>query len=145
MAFTDRPAWLHGAIAAGVQVYRECGVPLLETRLVSEEQRGTDFAGELVLAPPSAAGSAWMRRFKGAQTGFASGWMRLRGNRRRRNHDRGFVVSDHADWPDLLRTIRDTGASRVIATHGNTDAIVRALNEAGITTGVFDTQFGGDD
>ncbi|BCT92517.1 DNA ligase-associated DEXH box helicase [Lysobacter helvus] len=145
MAFTDRPAWLHGAIAAGVQVYRECGIPLLETRLVSDEQRGADFAGELVLAPPSAAGSAWMRRFKHAQTGFASGWMRLRGNRRRRNHDRGFVVSDHADWPDLLRTIRDTGASRVIATHGNTDAIVRALNEAGIATGVFDTQFGGED
>jgi putative mRNA 3-end processing factor len=145
MAHTDRPAWLHGAIAAGVQVYRECGVPLLDTRLVSEEQRGADFAGELVLAPPSAAGSAWMRRFRRAQTGFASGWMRLRGNRRRRNHDRGFVVSDHADWPDLLRTIRETGARRVIATHGNTDALVRALNEEGIATGTFSTEFGGDD
>ena len=145
MAHTDRPAWLHGAIAAGVQVYRDCGVPLLETRLVAEEQKGADFAGELVLAPPAAAGSAWMRRFRRAQTGFASGWMRIRGNRRRRNHDRGFVVSDHADWPDLLRTIRETGARRVIATHGNTDAIVRALNEHGITTGVFDTNYGGED
>ena len=145
MAHTDRPAWLHGAIAAGVQVYRECGVSLLDTRLVSDEQRGADFAGELVLAPPSAAGSAWMRRFRGAQTGFASGWMRIRGNRRRRNHDRGFVVSDHADWPDLLRTIRETGARRVIATHGNTDALVRALNEQGIATETFSTQFGGDD
>ena len=145
MAHTDRPAWLHGAIAAGVQVYRDCGVPLLETRLVAEEQKGADFAGELVLAPPSAAGSAWMRRFRRAQTGFASGWMQIRGNRRRRNHDRGFVVSDHADWPDLLRTIRETGARRVIATHGNTDAIVRALNEHGIATGVFDTNFGGED
>lgn len=145
MAHTDRPAWLHGAIAAGVQVYRDCGVPLLDTRLVSDEQRGADFAGELVLAPPSAAGSPWMRRFRNAQTGFASGWMRIRGNRRRRNHDRGFVVSDHADWPDLLRTIRETGARRVIATHGNTDALVRALNEQGIATGTFSTQFGGDD
>ena len=145
MAWTDRPAWLHGAIAAGVQVYRDCGIPLLATRAVAEEQRGADFAGELVLAPPSAAGSAWMRRFKGAQTGFASGWMRIRGNRRRRNHDRGFVVSDHADWPDLLRTIRDTRAARVIATHGNTDALVRALNEGGIATGVFSTEYGGED
>ena len=145
MAHTDRPAWLHGAIAAGVQVYRECGVPLLDTRLVSDEQRGADFAGELVLAPPSAAGSAWMRRFRRAQTGFASGWMRIRGNRRRRNHDRGFVVSDHADWPDLLRTIRETGARRVIATHGNTDALVRALNEQGIATGTFSTEYGGED
>jgi putative mRNA 3-end processing factor len=71
--------------------------------------------------------------------------MRIRGNRRRRNVDRGFVISDHADWPDLLRTIRETGARRVIATHGNTDALVRALNEEGIRTETFATQFGEDD
>ena len=144
-AHTDRPAWLHGAIDAGVQVYRACGVPMLATQRITDEQRGADFAGELVLAPPSAAGSAWMRRFRRAQSGFASGWMRVRGNRRRRNLDRGFVVSDHADWPDLLRTIRDTGARRVIATHGNTDAIVRALNELGIATGIFATEYGAEE
>ena len=83
-----------------------------------------------------------MRRFKRAQTGFASGWMRVRGNRRRRNCDRGFVVSDHADWPDLMRTIRETGARRVIATHGNTDAILRALNDDGIAAEAFRTEFG---
>ncbi|QSX78670.1 ligase-associated DNA damage response exonuclease [Agrilutibacter solisilvae] len=142
---TDRPAYLHGAVAAGVEVYRRCAVPMLDTRTVADEAKGADFAGELVLAPPSAAGSPWMRRFRRAQTGFASGWMRIRGNRRRRNHDRGFVVSDHADWPDLLRTVRETGARRVIATHGNTDAIVRALNEEGIATGVFATHYGAED
>jgi putative mRNA 3-end processing factor len=150
MHVTDQPALLHGAIAAGVQVYREAGIPLLATETVAEQARVTRadrdaFAGRLVLAPPSAHGSAWMRRFRRAQTGFASGWMRLRGNRRRRNYDRGFVVSDHADWPDLMRTIRATGAKRVIATHGNTDAIVRALNEDGIHTEVFRTDFGGED
>lgn len=144
-AWTDRPALLHGAIAAGVQVYRTAGIPMLDTRLVVEAGRSSDFVGELVLAPPSAAGSAWMRRFRGAQTALASGWMRIRGNRRRRNHDRGFVVSDHADWPDLMRTIRETGARRVIATHGNTDAILRALNEDGIAAEAFRTPFGDAD
>ena len=144
-AHTDRPAYVHGAIDAGVQVYRQAGVPMLDTLRVADEARGTDFAGELVIAPPSAAGSPWIRRFRRAQQGFASGWMRIRGNRRRRNYDRGFVVSDHADWPSLLRTVKETGARRVIATHGDTAALVRLLNESGIQTGVFDTSYGEDD
>jgi len=142
---TDRPAFLHGAIEPGVAIYRAAGIELLETRRIADEARGTAFAGELVLAPPSAAGSAWLRRFRRAQHGFASGWMRIRGNRRRRNYDRGFVVSDHADWPDLLRTVHATGARRVIATHGNTHAIVRALNEEGLRTDVFSTDYGAED
>lgn len=145
MAWTDRPAHLHGAVAAGVQVYREAGVPMLATQPVNETAKGASFAGELILAPPSAAGSAWMRRFRRAQTGFASGWMRLRGNRRRRNYDRGFVISDHADWPDLMRTIRETGARRIIATHGNTHAIRRALNERGLAAEAFETAYGEED
>ncbi|PJJ97311.1 DNA ligase-associated DEXH box helicase [Lysobacteraceae bacterium NML91-0213] len=144
-AHDDRPVLLHGAIATGVQVYRDAGVALPATRPVAEEEKGRDFAGELVLAPPSAAGSSWMRRFRRAQTGFASGWMRIRGNRRRRNVDRGFVVSDHADWPDLVRTVRETGARRVIATHGDTDALVRALCEEGIAAEAFRTGYGDED
>ena len=145
MAHTDRPAYVHGAIDAGVQVYREAGVPMLDTLRVADEARGADFAGELVIAPPSAAGSPWIRRFRRAQQGFASGWMRIRGNRRRRNYDRGFVVSDHADWPSLLGTVKETGARRVIATHGDTAALVRTLNESGIETGVFASSYGEDD
>jgi putative mRNA 3-end processing factor len=144
-AVTDRPAYAHGAIENGVQVYKSAGIPMLETIPVGDQPRGADFAGELVIAPPSAAGSAWLRRFRKAQHGFASGWMRIRGNRRRRNVDRGFVISDHADWPALLQTVRETGASRVIATHGNTDALVRVLNDEGIHTETFSTQFGEDD
>ena len=143
--YLQAPVLLHGAIAAGVDVYRACGVALPPTETVSDQARGAEFAGRLVLAPPSAAGSAWMRRFRRAQTGFASGWMRIRGNRRRRNYDRGFVVSDHADWPDLMRTVRETGARRIIATHGNTDAIVRALCEAGIDAAAFRTGYGDED
>ncbi len=144
-AFTDAPAWIHGAMVPGVEVYRTAGIDLLQTRPIDNDARGTDYAGQLVLAPPSAAGSAWMRRFKRAQTGFASGWMLIRGNRRRRNYDRGFVVSDHADWPALLRTVRETGARRIIATHGNTEALVRTLNDTGLRTDIFRTDYGGED
>lgn len=124
---TDRPVHLHGAMVGLVRRYRELGVEMLPTLPVSDSARGRDFAGELVLAPPSAAGSPWMRRFAKASTGFASGWMRIRGNRRRRGYDRGFEVSDHADWPALVDTIRATGAGRVLATHGDTDVLVRYL------------------
>jgi putative mRNA 3-end processing factor len=141
-AHTDQPALLHGAVAAGVRVYRDAGIAMLATRQVGDAEKGADFAGQLVIAPPSAAGSPWLRRFRRAQFGFASGWMRLRGNRRRRNYDRGFVVSDHADWPALMRTVRETGARRVIATHGNTDAIIRALNADGIPAEAFRTAYG---
>ena len=149
-AHTERPALLHGAIAAGVEVYRSAGIAMLETRALSADAKtrgagAQDFAGELVMAPPSAAGSAWMRRFRRAQQGFASGWMRIRGNRRRRNYDRGFVVSDHADWPALIQTVHDTGARRVIATHGNTDALIRRLNEDGIAAEAFQTDFGAEE
>lgn len=148
----DRPVYLHGAIAAGVDVYRQAAIAMADTRLVIDaaitdaaDVARSGFAGELILAPPSAAGSSWLRRFRKAQHGFASGWMRLRGNRRRRNMDRGFVVSDHADWPALLRTIRETGARRVIATHGDTDALVRILNETGTAAETLATQYGEDD
>jgi putative mRNA 3-end processing factor len=142
---TDRPVYTHGAIEAGVQVYRRSGVRMLETIRVGEQPRGRDFAGELILAPPSAAGSAWLRRFRQAQHGFASGWMRIRGNRRRRNMDRGFVISDHADWDDLLRTIRETHAPRIIATHGTTDSLIRLLREEGRGAETFSTDFGGEE
>lgn len=127
--FTDRTAWLHGAMVPLVADYRDAGIDMLPTRPVSGAERGHRFAGDLILAPPSAAGSPWMRRFRNHVSGFASGWMRIRGNRRRRGYDRGFVVSDHADWPELLHTIRQTGARRVLATHGRTDVLVRYLNE----------------
>lgn len=143
-AFGERPVWTHGAIDAGVRVYREAGVAMVETRAVADRHDRDAFAGELVLAPPSAAGSAWMRRFRQVQTGFASGWMRVRGNRRRRNVDRGFVISDHVDWPGLLQTVRDSGARRVLATHGRADALVRVLQEDGWEAQTLATGFEGE-
>jgi putative mRNA 3-end processing factor len=141
----ERPVFLHGAMAAGVDIYRAAGVRMLQTELVAEQGRRGDWQGALVLAPPSAGGSPWMRRFGRASTAFASGWMKVRGNRRRRGHDRGFVVSDHADWPSLLRTVRETGARQVLATHGNTDALVRVLQAEGLDAQALRTEFGGDE
>lgn len=128
---TERTVHLHGAMLRLVQSYREAGVRMVPTEPVSDSARGRDFAGELVMAPPSAAGSPWMKRFAKASTGFASGWMQIRGNRRRRGYDRGFVVSDHADWPSLLRSIEDSQASRIYVTHGDGDTLIRYLREQG--------------
>lgn len=129
----DQPVLLHGAMTELVGLYRAHGVPMQATESVPDaRQRGVDYAGRLVLAPPSATSSAWMKRFRGAQVGFASGWMQIRGNRRRRAVDRGFVLSDHADWQGLLRTIEQTGARRILATHGSSDALVRTLRERGL-------------
>ena len=86
-----------------------------------------------------------MRRFKKHSTGFASGWMRIRGNRRRRGYDRGFVISDHADWPSLIRTVRDSGAQRILATHGKTDVLVRYLNESGLPAEALATPYGDEE
>ncbi|MEM6796322.1 MAG: ligase-associated DNA damage response exonuclease [Acidobacteriota bacterium] len=127
---TDRPVYVHGAMISLTEVYRQQGIEMLETVPVMETPRGTSFRGELVMAPPSARGSTWMRRFGRASTGFVSGWMRLRGTRRQRSVDRGFVISDHADWPNLLRTLEETGARRVLTTHGYTDVLARFLREA---------------
>jgi putative mRNA 3-end processing factor len=97
-----------------------------------------------VLAPPSAGGSTWARRFGVQSGGFASGWMRVRGARRRRGVDRGFVLSDHVDWPSLVDTIDATGAERVFVTHGYTGPVVRWLIERGLEAHVLATRFEGE-
>ena len=128
---TERTVHLHGAMLKLVESYREAGVRMVPTEPVSESARGRDFAGELILAPPSAAGAPWMKRFAKASTGFASGWMQIRGNRRRRGYDRGFVVSDHADWPGLIRSVEESHASLIYVTHGDGETLIRHLRDLG--------------
>jgi putative mRNA 3-end processing factor len=128
---TDRPVYVHGALEPITRIYREAGIRMLPTLPVAETRKGRSFAGELVLAPITARGSTWMRRFGEAESAFASGSMRIRGQRRRRSFDRGFALSDHADWPGILRTIEESGARRVLATHGYREALVRYLTERG--------------
>jgi len=129
---TQRPVYVHGALEPLTRVYREAGVQMVPTLPVAETAKGRSFAGELVLAPITARGSPWMRRFGESESAFASGSMRIRGQRRRRSFDRGFVLSDHADWPGILRTIEESGARRVFATHGYREALVHWLRERGV-------------
>lgn len=139
---TDRVVYTHGAVESLTQVYREAGTTLLPTQRITDEKKNYD--GELILAPPSAYGSAWLRRFPGASTAFASGWMRIRGNRRRKGYDRGFVLSDHADWPELLQTIGESRARRVLVTHGYIDTVVNYLKESGVNAASLQTTYEGE-
>jgi putative mRNA 3-end processing factor len=139
------PIYTHGAVETLNRVYREEGVALPPTVPVSEVPgRGNSWPGALIVAPPSAHGSVWTRRFGEASTAFASGWMRIRGTRRRRAVDRGFVLSDHADWPGLLQTIAETGAERVWVTHGYGATLARLLRERGLDATAIATQFAGE-
>jgi putative mRNA 3-end processing factor len=139
------PLICHGATQALMHAYRASGVALPPSRLVTEVDDQQSLKRALVLAPPSAAGSAWLKRFGDYKDAFASGWMTLRGARRRRAVDRGFVLSDHADWPSLQRAIGATGAQQVIVTHGYVSVMVRHLQEQGLQARAFATEFGGDD
>ena len=136
---TDRPVLVHGMLVPMIEVYRSQGVAMVDTQTLIDRQRGTSLAGELVLAPPSARGTPWMRRLGELSDALTSGLMRVRGVRRQRAYDRGFVISDHADWPALLETITATGARRVIATHGHAEPLARFLREHGIDSGVMRT------
>ncbi len=120
---------LHGAMQTLIGPYREGGIAMGRTAPLSAVPKGESLAGRLILAPPSAQATPWMRRLARAQTAFASGWMTVRGVRRRRAVGRGFVLSDHADWPSLVRTILETGARQVFLTHGQGDALARYLQE----------------
>ena len=142
--FTAEPVYLHGSVAALTEAYRQQGVSMLPTLPVSEKA-ASQYAGALIIAPPSAAGSTWMRRFGDSSTGFCSGWMRIRGDRRRRGYDRGFVLSDHADWPSLLRTFRDCGARRILLTHGHSDTMTRYLREQGVAASALRTEYGAEE
>ena len=126
------PIYAHGAVERLNADYRAGGVDLPPAGNPAAAPRGTDFAGALVVAPPLANGTPWMRRFGAASTAFASGWMRVRGQRRRRAVDRGFILSDHVDWPSLLAAIEATGASCVWVTHGYREPVVRWLRERGL-------------
>jgi putative mRNA 3-end processing factor len=143
---TDRPVYVHGMMLGMIGAYREAGIALPDVKPVIESKGRSrpSFAGELVLAPLSARGTPWMRRLGLISDAFASGLMRVRGVRRQRAYDRGFVISDHADWPALLQTISETGASRVLATHGHAEPLAHYLQTQGLESGVIRTAWEGE-
>jgi putative mRNA 3-end processing factor len=137
------PVAAHGAVRVCRDGYVAAGVDLPSLATV-DELSADELRRALVLAPPSAQGSPWMRRFGRPATGFVSGWMQLRGPRRRRSIERGFVLSDHADWPGLLTAAAATGAERIGVTHGFADAMTRWFRGGGLEAWVLPTRFEGE-
>ncbi len=141
---TIGPMFVHGAVARLLPAYAAAGVVLPETQPVNEESVRAAAGRGLVIAPASVEGTPWLRRFGEISKASASGWMQLRGARRRQALDRGFVMSDHADWDGLLDSIRATGASRVLVTHGYVAPMVRWLAEKGLQAEALPTRFSGE-
>ncbi len=138
------PIYAHGAVTKLVRAYRDSGVRLPSIDSVPARARRVGGGRALVIAPPSAAAGGWLRPFGEVAVASASGWMTVRGMRRRRGVDRGFVLSDHADFPGLVAAVEATGARRVLVTHGSSEAFSRFLRGRGIDAAVLATRYTGE-
>ena len=127
----NRPIYIHGAVEKITAFYEAEGIPLGEIRLVADTDRKT-LGGEIVICPPSATQDLWARRFPDPVTAFASGWMRIRARARQKGVELPLVISDHADWDDLLATIKEVQAGEIWVTHGEADALVHWCGTAGL-------------
>lgn len=138
------PIWAHPTVAGFFAAYEAAGVRLPRVETLPRDGADAATAGALVIAPPAANGGTWMAGLGEVSVGQASGWMLLRGTRRRMGADRGFVLSDHADWPGLIGAIRATGAARILATHGSAGPFVRWLRENGWEAEALRTRYAGE-
>lgn len=127
----DRPVYVHGAMESMIALYRAHGVRMVETRHVTAADK-PELAGEIVICPPSAASDLWLRKMPDPLVAFASGWMRVRARARQRGVELPLVVSDHADWPELCATVKDTGCSELWVTHGAEEALVHWAQMQGL-------------
>ena len=134
--------YVHGAIYNMQTVLDEMGYGKLTVKRVTAETSKQELKNAIVIAPPGADGTSWMKRLTPYRTGVCSGWMQVRGNARRRNADKGFALSDHCDWEGLLSSVKATGAEKVYATHGFQSAFSRYLNEIGIEAAEVKTEYG---
>ena len=139
------PIYTHGAVEKLNAGYRASKVAIPDTTYVGDvDAKAIDWSQALIVAPPAAAGTSWARRFGKLSIAMASGWMQIRGTRRRRAMDRGFILSDHVDWADLMQTIDETEAENVWVTHGYSSIVVRHLREKGLNAKVVQTEFTGE-
>ena len=135
------PILTHGAIEKTNQIMREQQIAVPKTTLVSSKIKLNDFKNAIVMAPPSALSTSWIKKFGKISTGYASGWMAIRGIKRRRAADKGFVISDHADWNGLNWAIRETGAEKIFVTHGYTESFSKWLRFKGLDASIVNTEF----
>jgi putative mRNA 3-end processing factor len=142
---TAENIFVHGAIWNTHEALLNAGWKLPKVLRLTPETPKELYKGGLVIAPPGAEGSPWMKRFYPYSVGVCSGWMQVRGNVRRRNVDAGFALSDHADWNGLLHAVKATEAEKVFITHGFQAAFSRYLQENDIQAGEVKTEFGGEE
>ena len=138
------PIYGHGAVMKLVEAYRASGVRLPPINRIPPHSRKIGGGRGIVIAPPSAAATTWINRFGETSIAMVSGWMLLRGVRRRRGIPKGFILSDHVDYPDLMQAVQSSGAQRVLVTHGFTDIVARLLTEQGLNAEVLATRFVGE-
>jgi putative mRNA 3-end processing factor len=138
------PVITHGAVENINNIYRNSGISLPETIYAGNVNDRNVFRESMIIAPPSGDNIFWTKKFGVSSKAFASGWMQIRGNRRRRSVDRGFVLSDHVDWDSLIKTIKETGAENIFVTHGYTHPVVKWLCENGYNAKALQTQFVGE-
>jgi putative mRNA 3-end processing factor len=137
--------FVHGAVWNTHQALKDAGMQLPEVKRVTPDIAKEEYRGAVIIAPPSADGTPWMKKFSPYSVGICSGWMQVRGNVRRRNADAGFALSDHADWNGLLSAVKATGAQKVFVTHGFQAAFSRYLTENGIEAAEVKTEYGTED
>lgn len=137
--------YVHGAVWNVHNALLSAGMKLPEVKRVTPEVPKELYRNAVIIAPPSADGTPWMKRFSPSSVGICSGWMQVRGNVRRRNADAGFALSDHADWQGLLDAVKATGAEKVFVTHGFQSAFSRYLTEIGIEAAEVKTEYGTED
>ena len=135
------PIFTHSDVEEMNRRYRMSGVGLPNTLPAEKAARKSDFSRALILAPPSARNTTWLKQMGECSTALASGWMRIRGAQLRHGVDQGFVLSDHADWPGLMDTIAATGAEEVHVTHGYVVPLVRMLRKRGIDAKPLEARF----
>lgn len=145
LAETGLPLYGHGAVCNINETLIRNGWNLPPINRITPGVSKAELAGAIVIAPPGADGSVWMKRFTPYATGICSGWMQVRGNVRRRNPDAAFALSDHADWPGLVQAVTATGAEKVFTTHGFQSAFSRYLNENGIESAEVKTAYGNEE
>lgn len=137
--------YTHGVIENTNEALRRNGIILQATERITTDSVKEDVRKGIIIAPPSAVGTPWMRKFQPYSFGYCSGWMALRGAKRRRAADRGFVMSDHADWDGLVSAIDATGCEKVYLTHGYTASFSRYLAEIGFDASEVHTLYGGEE
>lgn len=138
---TIGPILAHSSVENINNCYRESGINLPHTTCLEKIKEKNIFREAIIVMPPSANNSLWMEKTENVSRAFASGWMQVRGTRKWRSIDKGFILSDHADWDGLINTIKETGAENICVTHGYVSPFVRWLNENGWNAFPLESEF----